>query len=52
MRADRYLVSLSDRHSRAHGVRVARMKTGRDVRRRDELEEFIIMARAFAQIGV
>ena len=36
----------------AHRVRIARMKTTRDVCRGDELEHFLILARAFAEIGV
>src|SRR5437762_4236976 len=52
MRSDSYPVRFGDRNCGVHCIGIARVKTGRDVRRADEFEQFIVMPRSFTKVGV
>ena len=52
MRADGYSVSLRSGNCRAHRVGIARMEAGCDIGGRHELEKFIVLSSALAEIGV
>jgi hypothetical protein len=52
MRADSYSVLFRRGNGSVHHIGIAGVKTGRDIRRADKLEQLGVMARAFAKIGV
>ena len=52
MRSDSDSVLLRRGNCSMHRIGIASVKSGRDIRRADELEQFIIVACAFAEIGV
>jgi hypothetical protein len=52
MRSDGDAVLLRRTNCGVHRIGIAGVKTRCDVRRADELEQFVIVAGAFAEIGV
>src|SRR5207237_7045924 len=52
MRSDGDSVVLRGRNCGVHRIRIARVKTGRDICRADELEQFLIVTCAFAEVHV
>ena len=52
MRSDSYSLLLRRGNGGVHRIGIAGVKTSRDIRRADQLEQLGVVARAFAKIGV
>ena len=52
MRSNSHSVGFRPQDRRVHRIGIAGVKTSRDAGRADELEQLVVVARAFAKIGV
>ena len=52
MRSDGYSLLLRRGNGGVHRIGIAGVKTGRDIRRADQVEKLGVVSRAFAEVGV